>query len=180
DSRFNYTETSYFALIRAGNVSFGAVPVDGSSKMEDDLMESIEPFDFSQAVNFSSTYLSGYYADRYDVAESECETRANYRIGVTSEAMLKQTASEYDSLTNESRSVNIDKGITKYVLYPVWFLNTTWNGQNYHFAMNGQTGKMVGNLPMDKKEWWKWFFVYLASAAAVTLGIVWLFWRFML
>jgi DNA-directed RNA polymerase subunit RPC12/RpoP len=180
DSKYDYTETSYYSVYRRGRMGFCNVPVDGSLKIDNNLMESIEPFDFSQAVNFSSTYLSGYYADRYDVAESECETRANYRIGVTSEAMLKQTASEYDSLTSESRSVNIDKGITKYVLYPVWFLNTSWNGQNYHFAMNGQTGKMVGNLPMDKKEWWKWFFVYLGSAAAVTLGLFWLVWRFML
>ncbi len=33
-------------------MKFQHIPVDGSSKMPDDLMESIEPFDFSEAVDF--------------------------------------------------------------------------------------------------------------------------------
>lgn len=42
-SKYNYTETCFYAIIRSGTLTFERVPVDGSSKMPDDLMESIEP-----------------------------------------------------------------------------------------------------------------------------------------
>lgn len=42
-------------------------------------------------------------------------------------------------------------GKNKYALYPVWLLNTSWEGKQYYFAMNGQNGKFVGDLPVDKK-----------------------------
>lgn len=44
DSQYNYTKTSHYAVKRSGQMSFNNVPVDGSSKMADDLMEAIEPF----------------------------------------------------------------------------------------------------------------------------------------
>ena len=54
----------------------------------------------------------------------------------------------------ENTSIRLHNGTTKYALYPVWILNTTWNGEKFTFAMNGQSGKLVGNLPMDKKKFW--------------------------
>ena len=62
DSEYNYTETSHFLVHRGGSVGFEHVPVDGSSRMADDLMESIEPYDFSDAVDFQTAYLAGYLA----------------------------------------------------------------------------------------------------------------------
>jgi len=41
-------------------------------------------------------------------------------------------------------------------MYPVWLLNTTWKGQKYTFAMNGQSGKIVGDLPADEGAFWKY------------------------
>ena len=71
DSEYNYTETSHFLVHRGGSVGFEHVPVDGSSRMTDDLMESIEPYDFSDAVGFQTAYLAGYFADKYDVGADE-------------------------------------------------------------------------------------------------------------
>lgn len=67
DSDYDYTETSYYSIGRSGDIGFDRVPVDGSSKMPDDLMESIEPFKFEDAVDFKTAYLAGYLADKYDV-----------------------------------------------------------------------------------------------------------------
>ena len=67
DSKYDYTDTSHFLVNRSGSVSFEHIPVDGSTKMPDDLMESIEPFNFSAAVDFQTAYLAGYLADKYDV-----------------------------------------------------------------------------------------------------------------
>ncbi len=177
DSRYNYTETSYYALIRSGFVSFSNVPVDGSSKMEDDLMESIEPFDFSEAVDFQTAYLAGYVADRYDVSAEDSVNRVNDRVKRSTEDVFRSTAVGYTGVIPENSVIRLSNGKAKYALYPVWILNTTWNGQNYRFAMNGQTGKFVGNLPLDKKALLKWLFSLGIGIAAAVLGILFLIWK---
>ena len=160
DSKYEYTETSYFDVFRDGEMSFENIPVDGSSKMPDDLMESIEPFKFDEAVDFQTAYLSGYLADKYDVTSQESVERANTRIKKSTEAAFAATVRGYDSVHCESSAVKLKGGKAQYALYPVWLLNTDWNGKKYTFAMNGQTGKLVGNLPAD-----------VGKAAGMFLGI---------
>lgn len=174
DSNYNYTETSFFAVSRGGVVGFERVPVDGSSKMPDDLMESIEPFQFSDAVDFRTAYLAGYLADKYDVDAKQSIERANERIKRSAEEAFASTVQGYTSVVPETSSVKLHGGKAKYALYPVWLLNTTWNGQKYTFAMNGQTGKLVGDLPVDKSVARKWTIGLTTLCSVATYGIVWL------
>ncbi len=158
DSRYNYTETSYFSVMRAGSVGFEHVPVDGSSKIDDTMMESLEPFVFDDAVDFQTAYLAGYLADKYDVDEATSRTRANERIKTSTENAFARTVKGYSGVITEHSNVQLKHGTAKYALYPVWLLNTDWNGRKYTFAVNGQTGKIVGDLPLDKAAYWKWLF----------------------
>jgi DNA-directed RNA polymerase subunit RPC12/RpoP len=171
DSNYNYTETSYYAVYRAGSAGLERIPVDGSSKMPDDLMESIEPYDFSYAVDFQTAYLAGYLADRYDVTAEQSVDRANERVKRSTEEVLASTISGYSSLTVQNSSVQIKNSKAKYALYPVWLLNTTWKGEKYTFAMNGQTGKFVGDLPLDKGALWRWRAGLTVACAAVITTI---------
>ena len=150
DEDYRYTETSYYMIHRGGSVGFEHVPVDGSSKMPDDLMESVEPYDYSDALDFQTAYLAGYFADKYDVTAEESINRANQRVRRSTEDAFASTVQGYATVNAESSSVQFHGGKAKYALYPVWLLNTTWNGEKYTFAMNGQTGKLVGDLPVDK------------------------------
>ena len=168
--KYHCTETKYFSVTRGGTLGFNHIPVDGSSKMADDLMESIEPFDFTEAVDFQTAYLSGYLADRYDVPVEQSRTRANQRIKTSTEDAFRSTVVGYSSVTPEQSSVRVGNGKTRYVLYPVWLLNTTWNNQKYTFAMNGQTGKFVGNLPVDKGKYW----AFLLGGTGICAAIVFL------
>lgn len=174
DSEYNYTETSHFMIHRGGSVGFEHVPVDGSSKMPDDLMESIEPFDFSDAVDFQTAYLAGYLADKYDVTAEESIDRVNERVKHSTEQVFAQTVKGYSSVTTENSSVHFHGGKAVYALYPVWLLNTTWNNKKYTFAMNGQTGKFVGDLPVDKSAATRWTLGLAAIFTAVTYGGAWL------
>ena len=174
DSNYNYTETSFFAVSRGGVVGFERVPVDGSSKMPNDLMESIEPFRFSDAVDFKTAYLAGYLADKYDVDAEQSINRANERIKRSTEEAFASTVQGYTSVVPETSSVRLHGGKAKYALYPVWLLNTTWNGEKYTFAMNGQTGKLVGDLPVDKNAAQKWTIGLTALCSAAAYGITWL------
>ena len=174
DSNYNYTETSHYMVHRSGSVGFEHVPVDGSSKMADDLMESIEPYDFSDALEFQTAYLAGYLADKYDVTAEESVDRANERVKRSTEEAFAETVEGYTSVTPENSSVQFHGGKAKYALYPVWLLNTTWNENKYTFAMNGQTGKFVGDLPVDKAAATRWTFLLMVIFAAVIYGAAWL------
>lgn len=178
DRKYDYTETSFYNIIRSGNIAFASVPVDGSSKMPDDLMESIEPFDMSGAVDFQTAYLAGYLADKYDVSSEDSVGRANERVKFSTETAFKETVSGFATLTTEYSNVNIDNGRASYGLLPVWILNTTWRDEKYLFAMNGQTGKFVGNLPVDKKKAWLSWLCGTAVAGAVALLAQYLIWMF--
>lgn len=168
DAKFDYNEKSYYSVRRAGSISFADVPVNSSSHMADDLMESIEPFDFKEGKEFSSGYLSGYMADRYDIKSEDCVKRANERIEQTTKDTFEDTVTNYETVDAEKTTIKLKNGKAKYVLCPVWILNTTWNGEKYTFAMNGQTGKFVGNLPVDKGAYWKSFaFWSVICSAAV-------------
>jgi len=158
DSNYDYTETKFYSAFRAGNIGFQRVPVDGSSKMADDLMESVEPFYFEDAVSFQTAYLAGYLADKYDVTAEQSIDRANQRIKQSTEDSFANTVKGYTTVTPEYSNIRLSNGKAKYALYPVWILNTTWKEQKFTFAMNGQTGKFVGNLPLDKGAYCRWLF----------------------
>ena len=174
DNNYDYTETSHYLVRRGGSVGFDNVPVDGSSKMPDDLMESIEPFDFSGAVDFQTAYLAGYLADKYDVDAEQSVERANERVKKSTEEAFASTVQGYATVTAESSNIQLHGGKAKYALYPVWILNTTWNGNKYTFAMNGQTGKFVGDLPVDKSAATKLTVGLSAALSAAAYGLAWL------
>lgn len=155
---YEITETSHYVVARGGNMAFEKIPVDASSKMPDGHMDSIEPFDYSQLQPFSTAYLPGFLADKFDVAMEECEARAEERCSGSLERELECTVEGYDTVSQRNKKFQIHRGKVHYALLPVWLLNTKWNGQNFLFAMNGQTGKMVGDLPVDKKKYWLTFF----------------------
>ena len=173
DSDYDYTETSHFMVHRGGSVGFEHVPVDGSSKMADDLMESIEPYNISDAVHFQTAYLAGYVADKYDVTAEESVDRANQRVKRSTEEVFAETVEGYTTVTPENTNVQFHGGKARYALYPVWLLNTTWNGNQYVFAMNGQTGKFVGDLPVDKAAAKRWTFLLAAIFSVASYGVAW-------
>ena len=174
DNNYNYTETSYFLVRRGGSIGFEHIPVNGSSKMPNDLMESIEPYDFSDAVDFQTAYLAGYLADKYDVDAEQSIERANERVKKSTEEAFASTVQGYETVTAEHSSIQLHGGKAKYALYPIWILNTTWNGSQYTFAMNGQTGKFVGDLPIDKAAARKLTLGLSIALSAAVYGAVWL------
>ena len=176
DSDYDYTETSHYMIHREGSGGFEHVPVDGSEKMPDDLMESIEPYNFKEAVDFQTAYLAGYVADKYDVTAEQSIERANERVKRSTEQSFASTIKGYTDVTAESTSVQFHNGHAQYALYPVWLLNTSWKGKQYTFAMNGQTGKFVGDLPVDKGAAMKWTVGLSLLYSAIAYGFFWILW----
>ena len=151
------TETQHYNVARAGEADFIKVPVDGSSKMPDAHMDAIEPFDYSAIQPFSTAYLPGFLADRYDEDEEKCLPRATRRMENTTRAALRETIDGYSEVHTKAENINIDIRKAHYALLPVWMLHTRWNDKDFLFAMNGQTGKLIGDLPVDPKRVAAWF-----------------------
>lgn len=170
DSSYTYTKTDHYLLRRQAEAAFSGIPMDGSTKMDDSFMESIEPFRYEDMVDFETAYLSGYLADKYDVEAKSGEERIRQRVENSMNDQLQSTFLGYATVIPTARQININHSRAKYVLLPVWLLNTRYRGKTYTFAMNGQTGKMTGALPACPKRTAAWFAgIWAATAALVSL-----------
>ena len=165
--RERITTTRHFALRRAGTVSFEKIPADASRKMPDDYMDSIEPYDYSELKPFSTAYLPGFLADKFDVTAEDSRQRADSRCAGTLRSALEKTVSGYETCSARESNTTIKRGKVHYALMPVWMLNTKWRGKDFLFAMNGQTGKLVGDLPVDKGRYWAMFFAIAVPLSAI-------------
>ncbi len=146
---YEITETDHFQVYRSGSLDFEKLPADGATKMPDGHMDAIEPFNYQEMKPFSTAYLPGYLADKYDVTAKENIPRIERRVKKTALAKMEQTVNGFASCTYERDNLRIHQGKVSYALLPVWMLTTRWGGKNYLFAMNGQTGKIVGDLPVS-------------------------------
>ena len=164
---YEITETEHYEVYRAGSVSFEMVPVDASSKMPDDHMDSIEPYDYEDMNAFSTAYLPGFLADKFDVTAEDSRQRADSRCAGTLRSALEKTVSGYETCSARESNTTIKRGKVHYALMPVWMLNTKWHGKDFLFAMNGQTGKLVGDLPVDKGRYWAMFFAIAVPLSAI-------------
>ena len=149
---YSYTKTDTYSCIRGGNVDYIDVPVDGSTKFDDDIMDSIEPYDYKDFTKFNRSYLSGFLAEKYDMDKEEVYDRAKKRIENTTIDELKSTIKGYNCISVNSSDVQVEQGQVEYALLPVWMLNIKYKDKMYTFAMNGQTKKMVGNVPINPKK----------------------------
>ena len=154
-------------MYRAGTMPFEKVPVDASTKMPDDHMDSIEPYNYEELKPFSTAYLPGFLADKFDVSADKSRERADARCLGSLKKALQGTVTGYATCFPRGEHADIQRGKVHYALLPVWLLNTKWQGKDFLFAMNGQTGKLVGDLPVDKGRFWGMF-----AAIAVPLSVL--------
>ncbi|WP_462332321.1 TFIIB-type zinc ribbon-containing protein [Schwartzia sp. (in: firmicutes)] len=146
------TKTSVYDADREGTMAFEKVPHDGSRKLDDDYTQSIEPFDYSELVEFNAGYLAGYLADKYDVDADEAAKYTEERVGQTALDELQATVTGYTRVDCKSQSLYQEDSNVSYAMVPVWILTTRYEDKPYTFMMNGQTGKFVGRLPYSKTK----------------------------
>jgi len=165
--KYEYTETSYYEIHREGDMRFTGVPADGSSKMDDKMMDLLEPYDYSQMVDFAMSYLSGYLAEKYDVDKETVWPRVKQRVAEDTVTQLMLSARGYDAIQVTHQEVRIREKKVHYTLLPVWMLIYKHKDKKYLFAMNGQTGKVVGNLPISFARVAAWFGGIAAAICAL-------------
>ncbi len=150
EGKYMVTRTRHYSVRRGGTVSFADVPVNSSTKLDDTLMEAVEPYDVSSLEKFNTAYLSGFQAERYDQGVDKCMPRAAQRIRESVSRVFRSTVTGYSTVVPVNTQVNLTHSTSRYVMMPVWILNSTWRGKTYTFAMNGQNGRVRGGLPVGK------------------------------
>lgn len=154
---YHYTKTDVYLAKRSGNMNYSKIPVDGSTHFDDAIMNSIEPFNYEELISFTHSYLSGFLAEKYDVVSDEALKVAFNRAENSTINTLKNDIKGYTSVSIKNNDIKKEKTKDEYVLLPVWLLNVKFKDKIYTFAMNGQTGKMIGDIPIDTKKaimWW--------------------------
>ena len=168
DRRYEYTETSHYDVFRSGTTSYQHVPVDGAAKIKNILTESIEPFDYRDLTEFKLPYLSGFFANRYDVDAGQSAGIATSRMDNSTKKALAATAIGYNTLVEKSSRLGYRNDRVLYALLPVWMLTTIWQDKPFTFAMNGQTGKIAGDdLPTDWGIFWIYFFTIMLGVTGL-------------
>ena len=135
--------------------SYNGLSYDASSQFSDTLSEAIAPFDFSQAVPFNTSYMSGFYADAADADASIYVDR--YKSMVTGEIYSQITS---DKSIRNKRVINLnsgtfepDKAQTRMGYFPVWFLSCRHKDRLTYAVINGQTGEVAMDVPIDYKKY---------------------------
>ncbi len=168
---YRYTETSEYSVERCADIIAKGIPADGASKIEDLLMESIEPYDYSALKDFSMAYFSGFYADKYDVDKAGVFPRIRERANEAGKSVVRESVGGYSQLSVRNESYEVAKTDWQYIMLPVWFMTYQYNGKMYEFAINGQTGKLAGTPPLDKGKLLRFSaLIFAAVAFMIFLG----------
>ena len=158
----HYTKTDKYKIVRGGTMDYKNVPVDGSSRFDNNIMNSIEPFNFAELVPYNHAYLSGFYAERYDESGEKIYKEASDRAVNSTRERLRNDASRYTTKIITSDTLQAKETNKQYVLLPVWMVNVKYKDKMHIFAMNGQTGEFIGNIPLDKGKAVLYFIIIFA------------------
>ncbi len=144
------TTTKYYQLKRKRKVCWSKIPFDGATHINDKQMEMIAPYDYRALKDFDMLYLSGFFADRYDLPAERLEETISKKVTAYVERVFRDSVRGYGSVTEIQNRSRFYKPDVKYALLPVWILNYNYHGKRYTFAMNGQTGKIAGEYPISR------------------------------
>ncbi|WP_207694263.1 hypothetical protein DOK67_0002400 [Enterococcus sp. DIV0212c] len=168
-----YTETKQFDVERQGKISFKELIKNALSKnVQQKMVETVQPFLLDKAVSFKSQYLAGFQAEKRDIEYEAIQKAIQDELKNYSESLLRDTASGYTTLTKLRTDISFDSEKNHYMLLPIWVVTYRSNEQSkkvYYYAMNGQTGKVSGILPVSYKRLGLFTFGVFASILAIFL-----------
>ena len=168
------SETKYYT--RAGEVELTNVPIDGSKILSDDVSRKLEPFYLEDSKTFDEDYLNGFYSNTSDMNYYDLRKSAALRCHeLFAEDVVKTVPAKNVKIRDSIYWVDIhDEPI--YMMMPVWFFTFKFRNKPYTILVNGQTGKVVGTMPWQKKRIVTLalivFFLVMAIAAMFLISFV--------
>lgn len=143
------TVTKYF--YRSASATFYDVTMDASKQLNDESSQRLEPFDTVAMRDFEPSFLTGFYADCFDMSREEMEKYARGRcMQMFNEQVEKSINASSIRLLKNSPKIDVKK--SEYAMFPAWFLTFRYQEAPYTILVNGQTGKVVGAVPFNKAK----------------------------
>jgi len=172
---YDYYEDYLLTARLSGNGLYG-VPYDASRNFDDTIAEQIAPFDREQLTEYNEGYLAGMYADSPNVG---AEIYRDEVLGQATDTAINDIERSFPGInvkipvSNRERQKLLKSEFLGYdaVLLPVWFLTWKNNNRVAYAVVNGQTGKLHIDLPIDKFQFMK----FTAIAAAVLFLLLTMF-----
>jgi len=159
----DYVITEHYNLTGEMNNYYNGIGHDASSSLSDDISERIAPFNVHEKEKFTAGFLSGFYADTADVDSSVYKNDAiAFAAHRTTDEI--RNVNEFKGYSPEiSADGNYNGRITEVerVMYPVWFMSYRNKDAIAYATVNGQTGKVVADFPIDLKK----FFAFTLALA---------------
>lgn len=172
----HYTKTDFYRMLRHGSGKYSKIPIDGSSRFANDIMGSIEPFNYNDLQPYNHAYLSGFFAERYDIDGDTLIGNAVTRAVESTKQIFLDDMRGYSNKTLYNNTLRASDIKRQYALFPVWMVNVKYKDKYYLFAMNGQTGKFIGDMPVDKVKVVKWSIcMFIGLFIAILVGAFILF-----
>lgn len=166
-----YTETKLYQVERAGDIHLEDLAKNALKKANSKLSAGVLPYDMAKAQEFHMGYLSGFLAEKRDMEQGELETEVRAEAKEYGEKLLKGTIHGYTALSVKGCRLNRQRENWEYLLLPVW--TVTYKGRDgkfYYYSMNGQNGKVYGELPIDLKK--VWILSGIVSVTVFLLGLI--------
>ncbi|MFQ9389039.1 MAG: hypothetical protein ACLR1V_09835 [Coprococcus sp.] len=128
------------------------VPHDASEKMDDTLMAKLEPYRFDTLRTFQIPYLAGFEADQGDYRSEDLLSEVKQQVAGYAAEYARSTISGYTSVHIDHQQMDYENISSDYVYLPIWFISYRYRDKDYIFAMNGQTGKVIGEPPQSRGQ----------------------------
>lgn len=164
-----YTETKQYEIIRRGQIDINNVSELAFTKIDRNLLNGIGPYNEREAIPFSMPYLSGFFAEQYDITIEETKPFINEQVNRYLRYLVSELVSGYNSVRNIRNNTNIDLSKWNYCLLPAWILTYKYNNKTYVYAVNGQTGKSFGELPLSSSKLNKTFGLIFGFTSLILL-----------
>ena len=166
--QYEVTETSHYQVIRKMDVQYDKVPIDASTRMADDIMDLMEPYEYRALQEFEEKYMSGFQGEVVNFLENQEEGRVEKKVKESAETLLAESIAGYTTCVPLHKDIHMEKQRARFALMPVWVYRYHFRGKEYVYHVNGQTGKVIGKTPTDRKKAW----IY-SLAVAVMSGMIW-------
>jgi DNA-directed RNA polymerase subunit RPC12/RpoP len=149
-----YTETKTYDISRKGEMDVDNVARNALRKANRRLVDNVLPYRMEAKKEFGLGYLSGFMAENRDMEKQEFTGEVQDEVKNYASSSLESQASGYANLQVMTKDVRVSDEKWSSALLPVWTLTykDKKDGKIYYFALNGQTGKAAGALPVDQKK----------------------------
>lgn len=149
---YKYTKTDKYKAVRGGNVSFEKILVNNTNILDDNILKIIEPYNFKKLKEFNNEIYKEYLIEKNNKSKDELLKEVDKKTKNYFKEEMKKDIKGFNKIKEIDSSINLYNLKTSFVLLPVWLLNIKYKKKIYTFAMNGQTGKINDNTPIDKKR----------------------------